>query len=435
MNENSFSCRVCRFTRAVLSLFVLLGFLGSLSVAADEIPTAAPEEVGMSSEGLAAIEVLMDQQIDSEEIQGAVTVVARRGKVVHFEAHGLMDVEQRRGMEKDSIFRMASSSKPVLGVAAMMLIEEGRLDPQDPVAKYLPEFEQMQVAVLAEPADKDVSPEWVEQGQVPAHRLVKAERAITIHHLLTHTSGLGGYGLGTAIAEKPFDIGPEETLADRVPIYAKMPLDFQPGTRWAYSAYVGLDVVARVIEIITETPYDEFVRERIFEPLDMKDTHFFLPKAKEPRRVVIHGLDGKAKGWGKKSSYVSASGGLSSTARDFLHFEQMLLGRGSLFGKRLLSPESVAIMTRNQAGQLYGKQGKGKNETSGHGFGYTVEIVLDPALAGSARGTGAFGWGGAFGTVSWTDPEEEITAVLLVQQPRKTTVAEFEKAIRRAIIE
>ena len=417
--------------RIISCLVLAVATIASTTLSAQEIPTASPEEVGMSSERLLEIDALMKGHIDSGAIQGAVYSVARRGKVVHTKAQGLMDVERSRPMTKDTIFRMASSSKPILGVAAMMMIEEGLFKPSDEVAKYLPEFKNMKVAVLKEPADKDISPEFVLEGQVPEHRFVEAARPITIHDLLTHTAGLATYGLGTAVAGRPLELGSEETLASQMAVYASMPLDSQPGTRFAYSPRVGLDVVARIIEIVTETPYDEFTRKRIFEPLGMTDTHFFLPSEKEARRVVIHGLDGKAKGWGKKSRYVSASGGLSSTARDFLRFEQMLLGGGALFGKRLLSPESVEMMTSNQVGELF--QGKGKQ--AGQGFGYTVAIVLDPAAAKSARGQGAFGWGGAFGTVSWTDPELELTAVLMVQQPHKGLAEELEGAIRKAIID
>ena len=391
---------------------------------------AAPEDVGMSSERLLEIDAVIKRRIDAGEIQGAVTAVARRGKTVHFEAYGLMDVERARPMEKDAIFRMASSSKPVLAVAAMMMVEQGLFDPADEVAKYLPEFGEMQVAVLEEPADGDVSPAFAAPGEAPAHRLVPAERPITIHDLLTHTAGLGSYGLGTAVAKLP-NVGPDDTLAIRVPLYARMPLDFQPGSRWGYSPRIGHDVVARIIEIVSGESYDEFLRQRVFEPLDMADTHFFLPPEKESRRVVIQGLDAKTKGWGKPSRYASASGGLSSTAEDFVRFEQMLAGGGELFGNRLLSPESVARMSSNQAGELYGQGGK----EIGSGFGYAVSVVLDPVAAKSARGRGAFGWGGAFGTVSWTDPANGITAVLMVQQGSKGLSAGIENAIKAAIVD
>ena len=412
------------------ALLAAIATIASTALAAQEIPAASPEDVGMSSERLLKIDAVMKRHIDAGGIQGAVTVVARRGKVVHFEAYGLMDVERARPMEKDAIFRMASSSKPVLGVAAMMMVEEGLFDPSDNVAKYLPEFADMQVAVLKAPADSDVSPEFVVPGQAPAHRLVPAERPITIHDLLTHTAGLASYGLGIAVAELP-EAGPEDTLASRVPLYARIPLDFQPGSRWGYSPRIGHDVVARIVEIVSGVPYDEFLRQRIFEPLGMADTHFFLPAEKEPRRVVIHGLDAKSKGWAKPTRYASASGGLSSTAEDFLRFEQMLAGGGELFGNRLLSPESVARMASDQVDGLYGRGGK----QPGSGFGYAVSVVLDPVAAKSARGKGAFGWGGAFGTVSWTDPANELTAVLMVQQGSKGVSAGFENAIRAAILD
>ena len=411
-------------------LLVAMATIAAAALPADEIPTASPEEVGMSSERLLEIDAAVQRHVDAGKLQGAVTAVARRGKVVHFKAYGLMDVERGRAMQEDAIFRMASSSKPVLGVAAMILIEEGLLHPTDEVAAYLPEFRDMQVAVLDEPADRDVSPLYVAKGQVPDHRLVPAERAITIHHLLTHTSGLASEGLGSAVAVLP-EQGPEATLASRVPLYAGMHLDFQPGTRWAYSARVGHDVVARVIEIVSGMPYDEFVRTRIFEPLGMTDTHFNLPPEKEARRVVIHGLDAKAKGWDQPTRYVSASGGLSSTAADYLRFEQMLAHGGTLFGSRILSPRSVAAMASNQVGEFFGQKGK----QSGWGFGYAVAVLLDPDAAKSGRGQGAFGWGGAFGTTTWTDPELEISAVLMVQQGSQGVVQDFENAIRAAIID
>ena len=411
-------------------LLAAIATFAATALPAEEIPAAFPEEVGMSSELLVRIGAAMQRHIDSGEIQGAVTAVARRGKVVHFEAHGLMDVERGRAMRKDAIFRMASSSKPVLGVAAMMLIEEGLLHPTDEVAAYLPQFGEMQVAVLKQPADRDISPWFVTGKQPPEHRPVPAQRPITIHHLLTHTSGLDSHGLGSAVAVLP-EAGSGATLASRVPLYADMPLDFQPGTRWGYSPRLGHDVVARVIEFVSGLPYNEFVRTRIFQPLGMTDTHFNLPPEKESRRVVIHGLDAKAKGWDKPTRYVSASGGLSSTAADFLRFEQMLANGGTLFGNRLLSPQSVATMSSNQVGALYQANGK----QPGWGFGYAVAVVLDPVAANSARGRGAFGWGGAFGTTTWTDPTLELTAVLMVQQGSERVLRDFEHAIRAAIVD
>ena len=214
-----------------------------------------------------------------------------------------------------------------------------------------------------------------------------------------------------------------------------MPLDFQPGTRWSYSPRTGLDVVGRIIEIVSETPFDEFLRERIFNPLEMNCSYFNLPSDKESKRVVMKGGDwAKLKGWGP-TKYFSASGGLSSAAEGYLHFEQMLLNGGELFGHRLLRPTSVKMMSSNQVGELYSGPTGRKKGKKGMGFGYTVAVTLDPDAAANNRGKGAFGWGGAFGTISWTDPENELLAVIMLQQPHGRTQSDFGKAVRQAIIE
>ena len=399
---------------------------GAITVQGGEIPVAEAESVGMSTERLLRIDTAMQRHIDAGDIQGAVTAVARRGKVVHFKAHGLMDVEAERPMAEDAVFIMMSSTKPVLGVAAMMMIEEGLIRPNDPVEKYIPEFADMQVAVLAEPADEDISPFRVDRENPPAHRLVPAETPITIQHLLTHTSGLASGGLGSLVS------GPQAertTLADYIPTLGDMVLDFQPGSRWTYSGGTGLDVVARIVEIVSGEPYDEFVQTRILDPLEMTDTHYNLPAAKASRRVVT-GRDMSR--WMGETTYFSGSYGLSSTAKDYLHFEQMLLNGGELFGRRLLGPRSVAMMGSDHLDGLY----RGFTQTAkGQGFGYTVSVILDPIAADSRRSAGAFGWGGAFGTRSWTDPAEELVGVIMLQQPYGPAQYDFENAVRQAIID
>ena len=401
--------------------------LAAATVCGGEIPVAEAESVGMSTERLSRIDTAMQRHIDAGDIQGAVTVVARRGKLVHFKAHGLMDVEAETPMAEDAIFIMMSSTKPVLGVAAMMMIEEGLMRPTDPVSKYIPEFEDMQVAVLAEPADEDISPFGVDRENPPAHRLVAAETPITIQHLLTHTSGLASGGLGSLVS------GPQAertTLAEYIPTLGDMVLDFQPGSRWTYSGGTGLDVVARIVEIVSGEPYDEFVQKRILDPLEMTDTHYNLPSAKQSRRVAIAGRD--LSRWMGETTYFSGSYGLSSTAKDYLHFEQMLLNGGELFGRRLLSPRSVAMMGSDHLDGLY----RGFTQTAkGQGFGYTVSVILDPIAADSRRSAGAFGWGGAFGTRSWTDPAEELVGVIMLQQPYGPAQYDFENAVRQAIID
>jgi len=396
-----------------------------------KMPIAEAESVGMSTEGLSRIDEVMQEHIDAGHIQGGVTVVARRGKVVHFSTHGDSDVEKGRAMEPGAIFFMASSTKPVLGVAAMMMIEEGLINPNDPVSKYIPEFADMNVAIPDEAADKGKDKG---KGEVPTYRLVPLDTPVTIHHLLTHTSGLRTGGLGSKV-DPVEQHTKDDTLATYLPKLAKVPLDFQPGTQWAYSPGAGLDVVARIIEIVTETPFDEFLQERIFDPLEMNDTHFNLPSDKESKRPVLKGLGAsKAKQWGAATTYISASAGLSSAAEDYLHFEQMLLNGGELFGHKLLSPASVDTMSSNQVGDLYSTSGK--KGLNGMGFGYTVGITLDPNVVANFRGKGAFGWAGAAGTWSWTDPENELVAVYLPAKPRGGgAYGDFEKAVYQAIIE
>ena len=363
-----------------------------------ELPRATPKEVGMSGERLTRVRDVVQEFIDEGRIQYAVVGVARRGKVVYFEAQG---VSNQKPVQKDAMFHMASSTKPILGVAAMMVIEEGLISPSDPVEKYIPEFKGIKVAVLDEKADKKTSGKKGFEKE-SGYRLVDAHRPVTIHDLLTHTSGISGRALG-----RTREIQHEgDTLATWIPIVAEGPLNFQPGTRWGYGG--GLDVVARIIEIVCGMPFNDFVQKRIFDPLDMKDTHWVVPKDKLHRMLVF--VEGKA---GTPTTYFSGSWGLVSTARDYLHFEQMLVNKGELFGNRLLKPDSVEMMSTNQAGDLFDNVGKGG---AGVAFGYTVSITVDPEVANTGRSAGAFGWGGAAGTVSWTDPKEELAAVIMVQQ-------------------
>ena len=385
----------------------------------------------MSAARLKQIDDVVQEYIDAGRIQGAVVGVTRRNKVVYMEAHGVLDETTRRPMPKDAMFQMVSSTKPVLGVAAMMMIEEGLISPEDPVETYIPEFKGIQVAVAKESADKDIikskSKEEFKKPKVSDYELVDVNRPLTIHDLLTHTAGLHTGGIGTAVSnlDRP---GASDTLASWIPKVAAGPLDFQPGTRWAYSGTVGLDVVARIIEIVSDTPFNEFVQTRILDPLDMKDTHWIVPKDKLDRMPVISNDKGP---WIKSADYFSGSLGLTSTARDYMHFEQMLVNKGTLFGHRLLKPESVAMMSTNQVGNLFNETAKGG---SGLGFGYTVGITLDPDQSKDGRTAGAFGWMGAAGTVSWTAPEEELTVVYMVLGPTDLPW-KIAEAVRDAIVD
>jgi CubicO group peptidase (beta-lactamase class C family) len=285
--------------------------------------------------------------------------------------------------------------------------------------------------VLAAPVDENISPLRVDRENIPAHRLVPAHRDITIHDLLTHTAGLATGGLGSAVIERQAR-NPDATLESEMATYASYALDFQPGTRWQYSGGVGLDLVARIIEIESGIPFDQFIEERIFEPLGMNNTWFNVPPEYQDRRVVIHNRDMSRFFDRPPTKYFSASAGLSSTAGDYLRFEQMLVNGGELFGNRLLSPRSIRMMGSNQTGDLY----HGIPLTvEGQGFGYTVAVTEDPIVGNQRRSPGAFGWGGAFGTRSWTDPAEELTAVIFLQQPYRPAQNDFENAVQQAIID
>ena len=222
------------------------------------VPPGKPEDVGMSSERLARIHEAIQQHVDAGEISGAVTLVARRGRVAHFEAHGLMDIESKRPMERDAIFRIASMTKPITGVAVMMMLEEGKLRLSDPVSKFLPEFKDSRVAMP-----------WT---GTPAFYLVPADRELTIRDLLTHTNGLMTGGLDRRRVRR--DRWKATRWPPTFPRLAAAPLDLQPGTQWAYSGLAGPDTLSRIVEIVSGMPYDQFLRERIFEPLGMKDTFF-----------------------------------------------------------------------------------------------------------------------------------------------------------------
>ena len=428
-------------TRVLLAFSLFCGLTVSRAAEPMHIPTKMPmamaESVGMSTDGLSRINEVMQEHIDAGHIQGAVTIVARRGKVVHFSTHGEMDVKKIRTMEPDAIFRMASSTKPVIGVAAMMMVDEELISLNDRVSKYIPEFDDMRVAVLEPAANssqgslrKTLKQKSSKQKNfkkvVPRHRLVPVDTPMTIHHLLTHTSGLMSGGLGSAV--NPVMRTSDDTLETYVARLAKVPLDFQPGTRWAYGNAGIHAVVPRIIEIVSETPFEEFVQERVLKPLEMNNSYFRLPSDKESKRVVVMFKGREVKKKKKKNGLT----GLSSTAEDYLHFQQILLNGGEFLENRLLRPESVEMMSSNQVGDLFTR---GKKGQKGMGFGYTVAVTLDPDVVANHRGKGAFGWGGAGGTMSWTDPENELVVVIMLQQPRGSMQRDFAKAIQEAIIE
>ncbi|MGA8579589.1 MAG: serine hydrolase domain-containing protein [Bryobacteraceae bacterium] len=405
---------------------------------AASLPAAKPEDAGMSTERLQRIHESIQRPIEAGEISGAVTAVARRGRVVHFKAHGLMDIESKKPMEKDAIFRLASMSKPITGVAVMMLVEEGKIRLSDPVSKFLPEFRDMKVAMPREHAAGPVRG----AAEEPDFYTIPVNREITIQDLLTHTSGLvstvsGGFGV--RLAAKLAPRGPADTLASYVPKLATIPLDFQPGTQWAYSGGAGPDTLSRIVEIVSGQTYDEFLRTRIFEPLGMKDTFFYPPDDKRPRLVTLYrktpnGLEKSANQDGFSSNtYFSGAGGLMSTAADYLQFGQMLLNGGELNGKRFLSPRTVELMASNHVGDMF--DGKLGRPAHGMGFGLIVQVVEDNVAAGLRVANGSFGWDGAFGTQVWVEPKEKMVTVIMIQTQIPLVQRDFENAVMQAIIE
>jgi CubicO group peptidase (beta-lactamase class C family) len=421
----------------ILARASLLGALVLVSSFAQaELPTTKPEKVGMSTERLQRINEMMQRHIDAGDITGGVTAVARRGQVVHFQAHGLMDLDAKKPMPKDAVFRMASSTKPIAGVAVMMLVEEGKIRLTDPVHKFIPEFKDMKVAVPKHGGPEPVGPFGPHRPK-PVVDLVSANRDITIRDLLTHTSGLLSGGLGQAVST--VERKPGDTLATYIPRLGSVPLDFQPGTRWRYSAGAGIDTLGRIVEIASGMSFDQYLSERIFKPLGMKDTYFNLPEDRQARLLPLYRKNGGK--WEKAPTpqfltsrvYFSGAGGLMSTAHDYLQFQQMFVNRGQLNGVRLLSPKTVELMAMNHVKDLY--RGGLRGDDDGMGFGLTMAVHVNEALTNARRSTGAYGWAGAFGTMTWTDPEEGLACVLMIQQPDSSVQRDFQNAVLQAIVD
>ena len=392
--------------------------------------TAKPEEVGLSSERLKRIHDLMERRIETRDISGAVTLVARRGRVAYLDAQGLMDIETNKPMAKDAIFRIASMTKPIVGVAVLMMIEEGKVRLSDPVSRFIPEFKQLKVAV-PQPNQGQAGARGA--PPVPRFYTVPAEREITIKDLLTHTSGLVSGPISTAEAAKvPRE--PGATLADYIPRLAQVPLEFQPGSRWSYSPGAGFDTLGRVVEIVSGQNLDQFLRQRIFEPLGMKDTFFNISEPQRSRVVTMYrktanGLEKSPNQPAANTTYYSGSGGLSSTADDYVRFAQMLVNGGQLNGKRLLSPRSVELMGSAFAPDTLPGRARGE------AWGLSVRVITDAVARNTLLSNGSFGWQGAFGTHFWVDPKEKLVGLLMVQTSNQEMIRDFENAVLQSVVE
>ncbi len=421
--------------RLLLACFACLALL--LVSRADQLPRGDAKAAGFAPEKLARIPALLKQAVDKNQIAGGSALLARHGKVVYLTAAGMQDVEGNVPLTDATLFRIASMTKPITSVAVMVLADDGKLSVTDPLAKFVPEFKDVQVLVPA----KD--------GK--SYETVKAARAITLHDLLTHTSGISyrllnkpfvsklyaEAGVSDGLVETPGRVG------DNVRKLAKLPLACQPGTAWEYG--LNTDVLGHVVEVVSGQSLEQFCRERIFGPLKMRDTAFVVPKEKRVRLSALYatGPDKTLARVGDKpvtqgtlvysatyptrddSKYYSGGAGLVSTVGDYGRFCQMMLNRGELDGGRVLKPETVDRMTRNQLGELR-IQFPG-NDLMGYGFGVLSEkgkeTSKDPA------GVGTYSWAGAFGTYFWVDPKHELIGIFMAQAfpPDFTLGLEFKR--------
>ncbi|MEA2063864.1 MAG: serine hydrolase domain-containing protein [Gemmatimonadota bacterium] len=400
---------------ALLCFFFLPGLTGPVS--GQGLPLAEPEEVGLSSARLNRITAVMQDYVDRQKLAGIVTLVARRGRVALFERFGVMDLESKKPMRFDSIFRIYSMTKPVTSVAVMMLYEEGLLQLDDAVEKYLPEFKDIKV--------------FVNTGSGP--ELVDLEREITILDLLTHTSALNyDFPEGSDYYKKYQEFRKHKenlTLREMVRQLAGLPISHQPGRRWQYSGW-STDVLGHLVEVLSGLSFDVFLEQRIFKPLGMKDTGFFVPEEKIFRFTTLYGPGEKggiepidkpstSKYTSGPPALVSGSGGLVSTASDYVRFNQMMLGGGQLYGTRLLSRKTVELMTANHLPEHMIPFGFGAGNleyvTRGFGFGLGYAVLADVARHGILGSEGLFKWAGAANTDQWVDPREELIGIFLTQ--------------------
>ena len=393
-----------------------------------------PEAEGFSSERLGRINTVMQRYIDEKKVAGIITLIARHGNVVHFEKIGMADIEAGRSMHFDSIFRIYSMTKPITSTAVLMLFEEGKFRLTDPISNYIPAFK-----------DVKVLPNTPGTGV----RYLKPEREISIHNLLTHTAGLS-YGFDDNVyidelyRKKLWSVvekNPELTLQAFIERFAKLPLAFQPGTMFRYS--FATDVLGYLVQVVSGMPFEEFLRERIFDPLGMSDTDFYVPPEKVDWFTSTYGPDEKAglkvtdssstSRYTKPTHNPSGGGGLVSTTSDYFQFSQMLLNKGELNGTRLLSRKTVELMTTNNL-----PEGIHPFDDLSSGFGLGVSVLMDLGKSQMLGSVGNYGWGGAANTNFWIDPQEELIGILMLQYMPSDTypiVPDFHNLTYQALID
>ena len=393
----------------VMFCFLFLLSFSVSTVYSQELSIVKPEEVNLSKEKLDRITQVMQKYVDDNKISGSVTLVARHGKTAHLEAVGMMDIESEKRMRIDTIFRIASMTKPITSVAVMMLYEEGHFLLADPVSKYIHEFENSRVLVTA--------PASYEHSAAAGYALVPAKREITIRHLLNHTSGLS-----SRLWKRPYlddmyknTLGGERTVGEMVKKLAGLPLLHHPGDAFEYG--LSTDVLAYLVEVVSGMTLDEFFMKRIFEPLGMKNTFFYVPDDKLSLLATLYGpnkdggIDPVQKNHRGSKTYFSGTGGLFSTISDYSRFLQMMLNGGELDGVRLLSRKSVEIMTANSIGDLHSTWPQLHGDKFGLGFGIRTERGQYDEL----ESLGTYSWGGIFNTIFYVDPKEDMICIFMNQ--------------------
>jgi CubicO group peptidase (beta-lactamase class C family) len=379
----------------------------SVPAGARDLPTAKAESVGMSTERLARLDEGMKSLVDQGRLAGVVTMVSRHGKVVAFDTAGKRDIASNAPMQRDSIFRIYSMSKPITGVAMMMLFEDGKWQLNDPVSKYIPEFANLKV-----------------YGSDATNNMVLKDQAhpMTMRELMSHTAGFTyGFFSNTPVDKLQRDadvLNVNNTLDEFIKRIAKLPLNAQPGSEWHYS--ISVDVQGYIVQKLSGMPFEEFLEKRIFKPLGMVDTGFYVPKEKLARLAEFYNYDKDGKlqpehagfnhDFSAKPALSSGGGGLVSTATDYMRFCQMLLNGGQLDGVRLLSPLTVELMRTNVLAANM------PILAPGAGFGLDFAVYTDSALAGGLYGKGTFWWGGAAGTWFWIDPVNDLIVIGMIQQ-------------------
>ncbi len=394
----------------------------ALSLFAQDLPKAnRPEDAGFSFERLARITQFFQGEVDNNAVPGAVLLIARNGKVVYRQAIGYQDREKKTPMKPDAIFRIYSMTKPITSVAVMMLAEEGKIDLLAPASQYLPELKDVKVGV--ETLDSSTGK--------PTLTLEAAKHPITVQDLLRHTSGIVYGPFGSTLVHQAYNqanlFDPGQTLAEFVTKIAKLPLAHQPGAVWEYG--MSVDVLGRIVEVISGMPFDRFLEERITKPLGMRDTAFYLTAAQAPRlaEAQVEASTGRRPFFSDvqsltkdKVKWFSGGGGLLSTTTDYARFCQMLANGGELDGVRLLSPKTLAVMTSDQlppGTRRAALLDLTPSPDGGQSFGLGFALRTDPGRSPQSGSVGNYYWGGAAGTSFWVDPQEKLFAILMVQMP------------------